>query len=125
MAIDETLIEKLGRLDCLGVFLWGSHAKGEADSRSDIDVCLVAGPGRDRTDLLRQAWRSVGDAVDVKVFEDLPIYLQGEIFRAHEVIATRDKPDLYEYLRPYWKRWRDQAKRQQMTEDEARALFSA
>lgn len=125
LVVDQWLRDRLDGIDCLGILLWGSHAKGDATERSDVDLCIVAGPDRDRTQILRAVWAQVGKQVDVKVFEDLPVYLQGEVFEAHRVLSTEDEPTLYEYLRPFWKRWRDQVHRQRLTTDEARGLFSA
>lgn len=31
----------------MGMYLYGSQAEGKADCRSDTDICLVGGPGRD------------------------------------------------------------------------------
>lgn len=65
----------------------------------------MAGPDTDRVDALHAAWRAFRDPpVDVKVFEDLPVYLQGAVLEANEVLASPDEPALFEYLRPFWKR---------------------
>lgn len=127
MALEERLKQVFASVDAEAVLLWGSHAQGEATPRSDVDVCLVAGPSRHPADVLASAWRSMrpGDLqVDVKVFEDLPVYLQGEVLRAHTLLRCHDAAALYLYLRPAWKRWNDQRHRQVLTEDEARRLLS-
>lgn len=45
----------------VAILLFGSHVKGENYENSDIDICIVCEKGQDRADILRKAWRTVGD----------------------------------------------------------------
>lgn len=109
---------------CLAVLLWGSQARGDAHPRSDIDLCIVAGPGHTAQEALHAALPAItADAVDVKVFETLPDHLQAEVIRDHQVLWCPDEPGLGEYLRPFWKRWRTQERRNRLTREEAREVL--
>ncbi len=110
-----------------GLYLWGSHAEGQAHARSDVDLCIVAGPGVDVTSALRAAWTSRGMAprYDVHVFEELPLYLKGEALDRGRLIATRDELALSEYLRPFRKVWEDQRRRARPTEEDMRRVLAA
>lgn len=112
----------------LGVLLWGSTVTGEATPRSDVDVCVVAGPDRTVDEVLRVAWRTLhvtddGVDLDVKVFEELPMFLKAAVLEDHEVLLCPDEPALYEHLFHYRKLWEDQAHRQRLDADEVRAML--
>ncbi|TAN34739.1 MAG: nucleotidyltransferase domain-containing protein [Candidatus Methanoperedens sp.] len=59
--------------DVTGILLYGSHAKGSADRRSDIDICIVKPRSRM---ILERIYAKLGDKYDVKIFEDLPAYIK-------------------------------------------------
>lgn len=105
---------------CMAVLLWGSYARGEATERSDMDVCVVAGPEGDAKALQSRLWRM---PVDGHVFERMPDFLRAEVLRNHRILWCDDEPALAEYLRPYWKRWRTQAARNRLDRDEALAIL--
>lgn len=111
-----------------GVYLWGSHAEGGATPRSDIDVCIVAGPGVGIWDALAAAWTRarLGDRpYDIKVFEELPLFLKAAVLERGVLLLARDPVSLSEYLRPWARLWADQAHRNRMGEDDARRLLAA
>ena len=92
-----------------GIYLYGSHVRGKADDRSDIDICLVAGENRDPASLQSLAWRQVkSGAYDIRIFEHLPLHLQIRIMAGGILLYTPDPPALAEYLYPWWKQWDDQ-----------------
>jgi uncharacterized protein len=106
----------------LGVLLFGSHATGRAHPGSDIDVCLVAGPEASAIELQHQAWRIAGP-YDVRVFEDLPLWMQGEVLETGKVVLARDPVSLHDYLRPKWKQWQDQRRRVRLSPAEMEYLL--
>lgn len=63
-----------------GVLLFGSAAKGELTSRSDIDIALVR--PRDRK-VLHTVFARTGATYDVKIFEELPLLVQMDIIAHH------------------------------------------
>lgn len=111
--------------DALGVLLWGSHATGDAHARSDVDLCIVAGPDADASLALQAAWtkaRLLDPRYDLKVFEDLPLYLKGEVLDRGLLLASRDAPALWEYLRGFRKVWEDQSVRRHGPDELARLV---
>lgn len=104
----------------LAVLLFGSSAKREESRRSDIDVCVVA-PNCSRLDLLKRIYTNLdvhGKNYDVRIFEDLPLYIKAQIIENNEIIFTRDIYELYEYFYFFRKLWEDQARRQKLTKKE-------
>ncbi|WP_258084366.1 nucleotidyltransferase domain-containing protein [Thermococcus thermotolerans] len=87
---------------CMGILLYGSHAKGEATNRSDVDVCLV----KPKPGVCREVLKKLGGKYDVKVFEELPLYVQIEVIKNHKVIYG-DELELSEYFYRFRKLWRD------------------
>ncbi|ASJ12509.1 nucleotidyltransferase domain-containing protein [Thermococcus thioreducens] len=87
---------------CMGILLYGSHAKGDATSRSDIDVCLV----KPKPGVYGEVLQKLGGKYDIKVFEELPLYLQIEVIRNHKVIYG-DEIELSEYFYRFRKLWKD------------------
>ncbi len=80
--------------DVSGVLLYGSHANGSADKRSDIDICIVKprNPG-----ILKKIYAKLGDKYDVKIFEDLPAYIKLEVIDNYKVIFGSE-PDISYYF---------------------------
>lgn len=112
----EEVTEDFQPLDGLvaGVFLFGSHAEGTATPRSDVDVCVVGGPGSKPREVLRSAWtraRLGRHRYDIQVFEELPLYLKAAVMERGRLLVARDPPSLSEYMRPWRKMWADQAHR--------------
>lgn len=114
------------RKDVLAVLLFGSHAKGEQDRRSDLDICLVAPSCRDRLGLLKEVYRNLdvhGKKYDVRIFEDLPLYMKAEVMESNKPIHVKDLYELHEYFYFFRKLWLDQAPRQELTREELAEMF--
>src|ERR1700737_425674 len=112
MAIQERLSEIVAPIKghAEAVFLWGSHATGSAHARSDVDICVIAGPGADVAALQRLLWREMAaetEQLDLKIFEDLPLYLKGAVLDEGVLLWARDEAALEDYLWRYRKLWRD------------------
>ncbi|WP_048149249.1 nucleotidyltransferase domain-containing protein [Palaeococcus ferrophilus] len=90
------------RNSCMGILLYGSWVRGEPTRRSDVDVCLVKPtPGT-----YERVLEKLGGKYDVKVFEELPLYIQIEVIKNHRVIYG-DELELSEYFYRFRKLWRD------------------
>lgn len=82
----------------LAVILFGSQARSEAESSSDVDVCLVLEPGvpvdlsasRKRLD-----YRAEAD-LDLAIFQQLPLAVRSRVLREGQVLFVRDTDQLYE-----------------------------
>jgi len=82
--------------DVSAILLYGSHAKGSADMRSDIDICIVK-PRSHK--ILERIYAKLGDKYDVKIFEDLPAYIKLDVSENYKVIFGSE-PDISYYF--YW-----------------------
>ncbi len=92
-----------------GIFLYGSYSNGTAQERSDIDICLVAGPEFNPYELQTKSWRCIGSGrYDIRIFELLPLFIQIRIITTGILIYSPDTPALYEYPYQVRKRWDDQ-----------------
>jgi len=89
--------------DALGILLFGSRARLEDVERSDIDICIVR-PVSDR--VLTGIARTFGGKYDIKVFENLPLYIQIEIIRDHRTLHG-DETQLSEYFYRFRRLWGD------------------
>ena len=89
-----------------GILLYGSYAKDKYTKRSDIDICLV---GVDK-DTYMEILGKLGNKYDIKIFEELPLYIQIDIIKNHKVIFG-DELELSEYFYKFRKIWRDMEKR--------------
>jgi predicted nucleotidyltransferase len=89
-----------------GILLYGSYAKDEYTKRSDIDISLV---GVDK-DTYMEILGKLGNKYDIKIFEELPLYIKIDIIKNHKVIFG-DELELSEYFYKFRKIWRDTEKR--------------
>ena len=120
------LEDKLWQERVLGVLLYGSHARGEASPRSDIDLCIVAPEVADSD--LPALWREFisnlrDDRYDVHIFEMLPLHLKMAVIEEGMVISSRDRLELYEYFYPFRREWDDQKHRQSVSREEMMDLI--
>ena len=95
------------RDDVLGILIFGSSARMEDVERSDIDICIVR-PVTDK--LLTEMNRMLGGKYDIKVFENLPLYIQIEIIRDHRIIYG-DEVELSAYFYRFRRLWADMVPR--------------
>lgn len=105
----------------MGVLLYGSHARGEASLRSDIDLCVVAPEvsDSDRAALWREFISHFrDDRYDVRIFELMPLYMKMAVIEEGVVVYSRDVLDLYEYFYPFRRDWDDQKHRQTISREE-------
>ena len=86
-----------------GVLLFGSAVKGELSKRSDIDIALV-GPRNKR--VLLKVFERLGGQYDVKIFDDLPLYIKMDIINIHQVIFGNEVELSYYFYR-FRKEWKD------------------
>lgn len=89
----------------LAVLLFGSRTKKQEHAFSDYDICLVIPrtTTKERARLLFNLSGRLSETYDLKVFEDLPIMLKGEVIKNNETIYVKDDDELFEYLW-HWKK---------------------
>lgn len=108
--------------DVLAILLFGSHAENQATPRSDIDICLIT-LKRKPSDLLRKVYHQMDTkGFDVYCFQELPLHLKKEVMDNHQIIYTKNKPDLYEYFYFYRKLWDEQKHRHSLSKKELLAM---
>ena len=82
----------------VAAYLFGSHARGDADELSDVDVALLAPDvsPQDRLDvrlrLMDRLSQIVGAEADVIVLDESPLTLTGRVIRDGKVIYSVDEP---------------------------------
>jgi len=106
-SLDE-IKKELAPLRNYWVVIYGSYARDECNTRSDIDVAVITRI-KDRQKNLRIWWNILGKVpgyYDVKIFELLPLYIKMEIFKEHIVIFGNPQ-DISEYMYSYYRIWKD------------------
>jgi predicted nucleotidyltransferase len=99
-----------------GILLYGSHAKGIANKRSDIDICLIK---PEKRDALTRIFAKFGDKYDVKIFEDLPLHVKIGVIENYRAIHGNE-PEISYYLYGFRKQWEDM--RHRITSNKFRTL---
>ncbi len=83
--------------DVLAVMLFGSVARGESSVQSDVDICLVLYPKRwQLEELARKRWEYLCFDLDIKIFQQLPLYLRRRVLKEGIVLLVKDEDQLYE-----------------------------
>ena len=94
--LEELLQHAQADPDMLAVLLFGSVARGEHTSTSDVDVCLVL-QARHYSPLAlsrkKLAYRQ--GTLDVHVFQQLPLYIRSRVFKDGQVLWVKDTDALY------------------------------
>jgi len=85
--------------DVLGVFLFGSAARGEEGPRSDVDVSLVLTEDAAADTLAASRKRldyMAASDLDVRVFQRVPLYIRHRILKEGRLLFSRDEDLVYE-----------------------------
>jgi hypothetical protein len=87
-------------MEVLGVVLFGSAARQEQTLLSDVDLCLVMMPlpkPFEPSTFLRKRLEYMEDfSLDVRVFQQLPLYVRRRVLKEGQVLFTRNESLLYE-----------------------------
>ncbi|MCX9083740.1 MAG: nucleotidyltransferase domain-containing protein [Candidatus Methanoperedens sp.] len=86
-----------------GILLYGSCATGTANERSDIDICIIKPQSRE---ILKRIFQKVGGRYDIKIFEELPLYVKMDIIENYMMIFG-DEPSISYYFYHFRKNWED------------------
>ena len=89
--------------DAQGILLYGSCATDTANERSDIDICLIK---PQTAGILNRIFQKVGGRYDIKIFEDLPLYVKMDVIENYRVIYGNE-PSISYYLYHFRKNWED------------------
>lgn len=119
--LEALLAQAAADTDILAVLLFGSVARGEATPDSDVDVCLVLKmPTTADMSATRLAYLHY-PALDVHVFQALPIYVRQRVLQDVRVLHVKDEDALYdeafrtirefEDFRPFYHEYLDEVAR--------------
>ncbi len=124
MDYGEDIVKELKELqnEILAILIYGSLAKGKKNEKSDIDICIVA-PYTDTGRLYTKLLPLMKENYDIKIFEDMPLFLKMEVIKNHKIVYTKNVYQLYEYFYRFRKIWKDQGHRQKITRDDMKILF--
>jgi predicted nucleotidyltransferase len=124
MDYEKDIIKELKELqnNVLAILIYGSVAKGSENERSDIDICIVA-PNAKSSHLYTKLLPLVRKNYDIKIFEDMPLFLKMEVIKNHKIVYAKNVYQLYEYFYKFRKIWKDQEHRQKLTKDDIKILF--
>jgi len=79
----------------LAVILFGSEARGQATSRSDVDICLVLQP-QAAGQKAEKRLEYLGEFdLDVNVFQALPLPIRSRVLKEGRVLHVKDEDALY------------------------------
>ncbi|MEW5896249.1 MAG: nucleotidyltransferase domain-containing protein [Nanoarchaeota archaeon] len=94
------------------VVVYGSYAKRELTSRSDIDIAVITRKKRpeENTKIWRQMLGKAPQEYDVKMFELLPLEIKISLIGNYKVIYG-DALEISEYFYHFRKLWKDVSKR--------------
>lgn len=91
---DAALREELvGLPDVVAVYLFGSHARGDAGPLSDIDVGILLKAKPDLhmlLDLVGVMMNIFGDSVDVSILNEMPLPIQYRVIAHGKILYVRD-----------------------------------
>ncbi len=106
--------------EILGILLYGSYLMDKETNRSDIDICIIA-PNEDIHQLISFILQKVNvtsKKYDVRVFQELPLFIKIHVIENGELVYSANELDLYEYFYLYRKLWNDQKHRQEISREE-------
>jgi predicted nucleotidyltransferase len=87
-----------GAKDILAVIFFGSAARGENSSASDLDLCVVLLPNSySALELSRIKLKYASQfTVHLSIFQQLPLYIRKRVLQEGEILFCRDDDALYE-----------------------------
>lgn len=93
MGSEEQLKPILGELmrdEVEAIYLFGSHARGNAKPTSDIDICVLTGkniPKRVKEEILSNSSRRM----DISIFWDLPLTIRFRVLKEGKLLYKKDE----------------------------------
>ena len=78
----------------IAIYLFGSHAKGEATPLSDIDIAVIMENPTPESEA--EIGSLASPQIDVVLFHRLPLHIKHEVFKYGREIFVRDEEKLLE-----------------------------
>lgn len=82
----------------LSAFIYGSQAKNLSSPLSDIDICLMIFPKKYTNielSMIRLSFIKQFPNLDIRIFQQLPLYIRKRILKDGIIIFCRDEDSLY------------------------------
>jgi len=76
----KSVVDELKREEVQAIYLFGSHAKGNARPSSDIDICVIT-EKKIPTSAKGQIMSNSSKNIDISLFWDLPPTMRFRVFR--------------------------------------------
>ena len=97
---DMKLSEKLSKVietirshpDVIAIYLFGSHAKGEATPLSDVDIAVILDNPNPESEA--DIGSLISPEIDVVLFHRLPLHIKHEVFRYGKELFVRNEEKL-------------------------------
>lgn len=90
------IIRKIGGDNVEFVFLFGSVVSGKNSKFSDVDLAVYyKGSKKERFDFRVKVLGKLGDKYDVKIFQDLPLYLRVDVLKG-KLLYSSDMRFVYD-----------------------------
>lgn len=100
-------IKRIGGSKVKFIILYGSVASNKQTEESDIDICVYYDAHKqDRFQFCMDVLGHLPDFFDVTIFQDLPLYVQKEVFKG-KILYTSDQIFLYETNRRTYQDFED------------------
>lgn len=95
--------------EIVAAILFGSVARGEQTTKSDVDLCLVMVPAkRNRVaDAQKRLAFLTETDLDVQIFQQLPLVIRSRVLKEGKVLYARDEALLYEIAFHTCREWED------------------
>jgi predicted nucleotidyltransferase len=102
------IMKELSQIKEHDVLIFGSFLKGEWRENSDIDIAVLSHDHDMNINkkLKQSLLGKVPPKYDISIFESLPSVIKASILQNYQIIFGNPL-EIGEYLRRYWKEWRD------------------
>lgn len=86
----ERIAKKIGKIkEVKAVYLFGSYARGDIHSESDVDLCVILRSDDDKS--IYEALKYESDNVDITFFHMLPLPVRFRVFKEGKALVMKDR----------------------------------
>lgn len=101
--INDKNIEKLiefasGDSDVISVILFGSAARNDESTQSDVDICIVLKRyNYSKIYLSEKKLKFIAEFgnLDIQIYQQLPVYIRQRILKEGKILFCKDEDELY------------------------------
>jgi len=89
----KPIIDELKREEVQAIYLFGSHAKGNARPNSDVDICVITEKEVTRS-VKQEIMANSSRNIDISIFWELPPVIRFRVFRDGKPLYAKDELSL-------------------------------